>query len=87
MFRFGPLLCLLLRLGQVCSGAISSYFSAERLQRGLAYSALVTMYLAYLGAAGVVYGMLLWPAIVLHAILAAVLVRDFSKTHAGKFLV
>jgi hypothetical protein len=38
-------------------------------------------------SAGVVYGMLLWPAIVLHAILAAVLVRDFSKTHAGKFLV
>jgi hypothetical protein len=46
----------------------------------LAYSALVTMYLAYLGAAGVVDGMLLWPAVVLHAILAALLVRDFSKT-------
>lgn len=46
----------------------------------LTYSVLVTMYLAYLGVAGVVDGMLLWPAVVVHAILAALLVRDFSKT-------
>jgi hypothetical protein len=46
----------------------------------LAYSALVTVYLAYLGATGVADGVLLWPAVVVHAILAALLLRDVSKT-------
>jgi hypothetical protein len=38
----------------------------------LTYSALVTLYLAYLGFAGL-SGILLWPAVVLHAILTALL--------------
>jgi hypothetical protein len=49
----------------------------------LIYSALVTLYLAYLGAAGGLNGMLLWPAVFLHAILTALLVRDFARIPRG----
>ena len=41
----------------------------------LIYSAAVTLYLAYVGFAGGLSGMLLWPAVVLHAILTALLTR------------
>lgn len=41
----------------------------------LIYSAAVTLYLAYLGGSGASTGMLLWPAVVLHAILTALLTR------------
>jgi hypothetical protein len=40
----------------------------------LTYSAAVTLYLAYVGFAGSVSGILLWPAIVLHVILTALLI-------------
>ena len=39
----------------------------------LTYSAAVTLYLAYLGFAGGLSGILLWPAVVLHLILTALL--------------
>jgi len=41
----------------------------------LTYSAAVTLYLAYVGFAGGMSGILLWPAVVLHAILTALLAR------------
>ena len=41
----------------------------------LAYSAAVTLYLAYLGFASGLSGILLWPAVVLHVILTALLIR------------
>ena len=41
----------------------------------LIYSAAVTLYLAYVGFAGNVTGILLWPAVILHAILTALLTR------------
>ena len=41
----------------------------------LTYSASVTLYLAYLGFAGGLSGILLWPAVVLHLILTALLTR------------
>jgi len=41
----------------------------------LAYSAAVTLYLAYLGFVGGLTGILLWPAVVLHLILTAFLIR------------
>ena len=44
----------------------------------LIYSALVTLYLAYLGFAGL-SGILLWPAVVLHATLTALLSRDVTR--------
>ena len=40
----------------------------------LAYSTVVTLYLAYLGFAGSVAGVLLWPAVVLHVIVSALLI-------------
>jgi hypothetical protein len=39
----------------------------------LIYSALITVYLAYLGFVGGYAGVLLWPAVVLHVILTALL--------------
>ena len=41
----------------------------------LTYSAVVTLYLAYLGISGEWVGLLLWPAVVVHAILTILLVR------------
>ena len=41
----------------------------------LTYSAAVTLYLAYVGFTGSVTGILLWPAVVLHGILTALLTR------------
>ena len=41
----------------------------------LAYSAAVTLYLAYLGFVGGLTGILLWPAAILHLILTAFLIR------------
>ena len=41
----------------------------------LTYSAAVTVYLAYLGITGIATGPLLWPAVVLHVILTALLGR------------
>jgi hypothetical protein len=45
----------------------------------LTYSALVTLYLAYLGFAGGLTGILLWPAVILHAILTALLTLDGAR--------
>jgi hypothetical protein len=45
----------------------------------LTYSVLVTLYLAYLGLAGGSTGVLLWPAVVLHVILTALLACDITR--------
>src|SRR6266704_1752554 len=45
----------------------------------LTYSAIVTLYLAYLGFAGGLTGVLLWPAVVLHVILTALLACDITR--------
>jgi hypothetical protein len=45
----------------------------------LTYSALVTLYLAYLGFAGGSAGVFLWPAVVLHVILTALLTCDITR--------
>ena len=45
----------------------------------LTYSALVTLYLAYLGVAGEFGGILLWPAVALHAVLTVLLARAWFK--------
>ena len=45
----------------------------------LTYSAMVTLYLAYLGFAGGLTGVLLWPAVILHAILTALLTLDGAR--------
>lgn len=45
----------------------------------LTYSALVTLYLAYLGVADASGGILLWPAVALHAILTSLLTYDLTR--------
>jgi hypothetical protein len=46
----------------------------------LTYSALVTLYLAYLGFAGGSTGVLLWPAVALHVVLSVFLGRVWLAT-------
>ncbi len=45
----------------------------------MTYSAAVTLYLAYLGLADGLTGILLWPAVVLHAILTALLTVGITR--------
>ena len=50
----------------------------------LIYSAAVTLYLAYLGIAGGLTGILLWPAVILHSILTALLAWAMAKGKVTK---
>jgi hypothetical protein len=50
----------------------------------LIYSAAVTLYLAYLGLVGGLSGILLWPAVVLHVILTALLARALTSGNETK---
>jgi hypothetical protein len=45
----------------------------------LVYGVLLTLYLAWLGLTQAAVGPLLWPAVMLHAVLSAVLAVQFSK--------
>ena len=42
----------------------------------LIYNALMAAYLAYLGAIGHVGGLLLWPSVALHAVVAGLMIRS-----------
>jgi hypothetical protein len=54
----------------------------------LTYSALVTLYLAYLGFAAGFTGVLLWPAVILHAIMTVLLGLAFPfRSNASVFPV
>ena len=48
----------------------------------LTYGAMVTLYLAYLGFAGGLTGVLLWPAVALHVVLSILLGRAWLATDA-----
>jgi hypothetical protein len=45
----------------------------------LLYSAAVALYLCYIGFAGGLTGVFLWPAVVLHVILTALFARDVTR--------
>ena len=45
----------------------------------LIYTTVVAVYLAYLGIAGSATGILLWPAVVVHAVLAALLTWTLTR--------
>jgi hypothetical protein len=49
----------------------------------LTCSTSVTLYLAYLGFAGGVTGVFLWPAVVLHVILTTLLTYDITRMRRG----
>jgi hypothetical protein len=48
----------------------------------LTYSGAVTLYLAYVGFASGLSGILLWPAVILHVILTALLIRASTSVPA-----
>lgn len=68
----------LIGLGVACWPGKESSLSALR---GMTiYSVLATLYLAYVGIEGQWIGKLLWPAVVLHAILTALLARAWFQS-------
>jgi hypothetical protein len=61
----------LLALGLACWPELQRADRAVPALRGmLAYNAIVAIYLAYLGTVGQRHGLLLWPGVALHAIVA-----------------
>ncbi len=52
----------------------------------LIYSVAVALYLAYVGFAGGLTGILLWPAVILHVILTALLTRASTRNKETKIL-
>jgi hypothetical protein len=50
----------------------------------LIYGTAVSLYLAYLGLAGGLAGVLLWPAVALHVVLAILLARAWLATEAAQ---
>jgi hypothetical protein len=70
----------LIALGLACwPGSYADSNPSRALRAMLCYSLLATLYLAYLGIRGEWVGGLLWPAVVVHAILTILLVRAWLK--------
>ncbi|WP_431321349.1 hypothetical protein [Rhizobium sp. YTU87027] len=61
--------------GMALIGLGIACWRSRPLEGMLFYSALVTLYLAYLGLAHGLTGVLLWPTVVLHAVLSVLLAR------------
>jgi hypothetical protein len=72
--RFGGI-CLV-GLGVACWPGNSAL---QPLNGMLTYGTLAMLYLAYIGVRGEMVGSLLWPAVVLHAILVVFLLRERFK--------
>ncbi len=58
--------------------------AASSLRALLLLSVLVALYLVYLGIGGSLVGPLLWPAVVLHSVVAIVLARAWINNSASK---
>ena len=70
----------LIALGLACwPGSEATGTPTWALRAMLCYSLLITLYFAYLGIGGEWVGSLLWPAVVVHAILTILLVRAWLK--------
>lgn len=70
----------LVALGLACwPGSDAGSSLAWALGGMLCYNVLVTLYLAYLGISGEWVGVLLWPAVTIHAILTTLLARVWLK--------
>jgi hypothetical protein len=75
---------VLLAFGLACWPAPAAANQATSAVRALLiYNLLAAIYLLYLGVAGKLVGMLLWPAVVLHAILT-ILVARVWRLGSGK---
>jgi hypothetical protein len=69
----------LLALGTACAPSKHSETNTPVFWAMLMYNGLVALYLTYLGTAGHLTGLLLWPAMALHGIVALLLV--WSRLH------
>jgi hypothetical protein len=67
----------LIALGVAC-------WSGTPLVGMLTYSAAITLYLAYVGFAGGLSGILLWPAVVVHTVLTVLLIRASTSDKETK---
>jgi hypothetical protein len=78
----------LLALGLACwPGPPRAKGGSPAFRAMLIYNALVALYLGYLGMAGHLAGLLLWPAAALHAVVALLLVwtrRGERRAHAAE---
>lgn len=77
----------LLALGWACwPGRRSAESGSAAFRAMLTYNALIALYLAYLGTVGRLGGVLLWPAVALHGVVALLLVwtrRGARRTQAS----
>jgi len=68
----------LVALGVACSPRGQTTDRASAIVRAmLIYNLSIAIYLAYLGAVGPLGGVLLWPAVALHAVVALLLIRTW----------
>ncbi len=75
----------LLALGPACWPSRERIESSLPAFRGmLIYNVLIALYLAYLGAARHLVGLLLWPGVALHAVVAALLVWAWRSERLNK---
>src|SRR5262245_62179377 len=74
----------LLSLGLVCWMSRQDASKTAALAAMLNYNLLVTAYLMYLGLGGVLVGMLLWPAIAIHAVLTVLVASTWFKARQPK---
>ncbi len=74
----------LLALGLACWPGDPRAESGSPALRGMSiYNALIALYLGYLGTVRHASGLLLWPAVLLHAVVAVLLVRNWRSEHAS----
>jgi hypothetical protein len=69
----------LLALGLACWPDQPANLGAPAFRAMVVYNLFVAILLAYLGAVGHYFGLLLWPAVVLHAAIAVLLLRGRRK--------
>ena len=75
----------LVALGLACWPGSDAGSGLARALRGMwCYSMLVTLYLAYLGIRNEWVGVLLWPAVAIHALLTFLLARTWLKDRQSK---
>jgi Ca2+/Na+ antiporter len=74
----------LLALGLACwPGQRGAETGSPAFRAMLTYNALIALYLAYLGTLGHLRGLLLWPGVVLHAVVALLLVWAWRDQRQG----
>jgi Ca2+/Na+ antiporter len=78
----------LLALGLACwPGPQRAKSSSPAFRAMLTYNVLIALYLAYLGSVGHLAGLLLWPGVALHAVVALLLVWTWLSERGTKSMI